>query len=386
MLSNNDGCIISRSAEAKAAGFLMGEPYFKCKDKLLQHQAIVCSSNFTLYGDFSDRIISILEENLPQVEQYSIDEAFAQVGDETVQNWEEVGIKLRKRIRRWTGITVSVGLAPSKTLAKLANETAKKNPQYQQAGMLALRSEEDWQPLLRRTPVGDIWGVGKKLNIRMKALGLITAADLAACSLDRLRQNFGVQGERIALELRGIDCLKDNTPSTRGQIMVSRSLKNGVQDKEQLRGVLARFAEKAARNMRREDLLCRQVHIVLRSSLFEQSDRLYSGSLGITLPHPSDDTREITAAATSMLDRIFQQGFDYKKIGILLTELTPRDELHPSFDRPCTAPSPLMTALDELQKAGHNIHFGSHGTEELWQKSFTSPLYTTDWSQIPEVK
>lgn len=168
--------------------------------------------------------------------------------------------------------------------------------------------------------------------------------------------------------------------------MVSRSLKNGIQDKEQLRGVLARFAEKATRNMRKEDLLCRQVHIVLRSSPFEQADRLFAGTLGTTFPNASDDTREITAAATTMLDQLYKKGYDYKKIGILLLDLIPRDQLHPSFERPSTAPSPLMTALDELQQAGHNIHFGSFSQDELWQKSFTSPHYTTDWSQIPEVR
>ncbi len=384
VLSNNDGCIISRSAEAKKAGFLMAEPYFKCKARIDALGAIVCSSNFSLYGSFSDRVMSIIEESLPHMEQYSIDEAFAHVDDERYQNWEEEGRVLRQRIRRWTGITVSVGLAPSKTLAKLANEYAKKDAACQ--GVYALRSTEEWNALLKKTPIDDIWGVGRKLAPRLRALGIRTAYELANTSLDLLRRQFGVTGERLALELQGKSCIEDEPKSTRGQIMVSRSLKEGIDDWESLRGVLCEFVEKAARNLRKEGLLARDVQVILRTSPFDQQTQQYASSLTATLPHPSDDTREHTLAATMLLERVYRPGYAYKKIGVLLSGLIPIEEYHPTFDHPIVATSPLMKTLDALQRAGHKIHFANHSSQPLWNRSFSSPPYTTDWDHLPEAR
>ncbi len=382
VLSNNDGCIISRSAEAKAAGFKMAEPLFKCQQRVRESNAVICSSNFRLYGDFSDRIMSIIEESLPNMQQYSVDEAFAQVGEETHKDWEAEGRALRRRIRRWTGITVSVGLAPSKTLAKLANEHAKKSPQLQ--GVLALRQPSDWEQLLKNSPAGDIWGVGRKLAPRLRALGIHTAYDLAESSLDMLKKQFGVHGERLALELRGISCIADEPASTRGQIMVSRSLKEGIEDWESLRAVLCQFVEKASRTLRQEELMARDVHIVLRTSQYGQSEQMYSGSLGLTLPHPSDDTREHTAAATQLLERVFRKGYAYKKIGVILSALIPKESVHPTFERPSVETSPLMNTLDALQRAGHHIHFANQQGEQLWRRSHSSPSYTSDWGSLPE--
>ncbi len=382
VLSNNDGCIVARSAEAKKAGFLMGEPYFKCRARIDEVNAIVCSGNFSLYGNFSDRVMGIIEESLPNMEQYSIDEAFAHVDDELYQNWEEEGRALRRRIRRWTGITVSVGLAPSKTLAKLANECAKKAPERN--GVYALRSPEDWEELLKRTPVDEIWGVGRKLAPRLRALGIRTAHELAHSSLDLLRRSFGVSGERLALELRGKSCIEDEPKSTRGQIMVSRSLKEGIDDWDSLRGVLCEFTEKASRTLRKEGLLARDVQVILRTSPFEQLSQQYSSSLAMSHSHPIDDTRAHTAAAVSLLERVYRPGYAYKKIGVLLSGLIPTEQYHPTFDHPTPGTSPLMKTLDELQRAGHKVHFANHSSKPLWNRSFSSPCYTTDWDQIPE--
>ncbi len=382
VLSNNDGCIISRSAEAKAAGFLMGEPYFKCRARIEQCRAIVCSSNFSLYGDFSERIISMLEDSLPCVEQYSIDEAFAHVDDEHFNDWEKEGRALRQRIRRWTGITTSVGLAPTKTLAKLANEHAKKA--LDKRGVYALRSPEDWTDLLSHTPVSDIWGVGKKLAPRLRALGIHSAQDLAESSLELLRRQFGVNGERIALELRGQDCIGDEPKSTRGQIMVSRSLKEGISDWGQLRGVLCQFVEKASRTLRKEGLLARDVQVLLRTSPFDHHKQQYSSSLTLSHAHPSDDTRLHTQAATALLEQVYKAGFDYKKVGVILSGLIPAESFHPTFDHPHPAKSPLMETLDELQRAGHKVHFANHTTEQLWHRSHSTPAYTTRWDSLPE--
>ncbi len=383
VLSNNDGCVISRSPEAKAIGIAMGEPWFKCRQRLEEAGAVVCSANFSLYGDLSDRIMSILEESLPEVQQYSIDEAFARV-DGFCLNWEAECRRLRARIHRWTGVTVSVGLAPSKTLGKLANETAKHDATC--GGVLALPTREVWHPLLEQTPVGELWGVGRKLAPRIHALGIRTAAGLAAADLAWLRRHFGVHGERLALELRGISCIDDEPQGVRTQVMVSRSLKEGVQELDVLRDVLLRFVEKAARTLRGQGLMAADVHVVLRTSRYEEAGQLYANSRGVRLPHPTDDTRTFTHAALELLGAIYRPGFAYKKIGVLLTGLAEAESVQPTFEHPQVGTSPLMEVLDDLHRSGHHVHFGSRAAEVPWKHAFTSPRYTTNWDDLPEAR
>ncbi len=381
VLSNNDGCVVSRSAEAKAAGIAMGEPYFKCKDRLERMNAVVCSANFTLYSDLSDRFISILEQELPEVQQYSIDEAFALVAPGV--DWFSVARKLRSKIRRWTGITVSVGIAPTRTLCKLANETAKHNPQMQ--GVLALSNPSDWEPLLQQTPVGDIWGVGRRLLPRMHALGIRTAAGLAAADKSWLRKQFGVHGERICLELNGIPCIGEEPAAARSQVMVSRSLKDAVTELTQLREILCLFVEKAGRILRQEGMMAAGVHVVLRTSRYEET-LLYANSASVALGMHTDDNREFASAACQILEEIYRPGYPYRKIGVLLTELLPQECVQPTFEHPDAAPSALMGVLDKLQKAGHNVHFANRAATAPWKREFTSPCYTTDWDDIPEAR
>lgn len=380
VLSNNDGCVVSRSAEAKAMGIAMGEPYFQCKARLEAANAVVCSANFPLYADLSERIMMLLEEALPEVQQYSIDEAFARVDDR--RDWEPFCRELRESIRRGTGVTVSVGIAPTRTLCKLANETAKHHPQL--GGVLALTAPEAWAPLLAETPVGEIWGVGRRLAPRMHALGIRTAAGLAASGLLYLRKHFGVHGERLALELNGTSCLDDAAPPLRQQIMVSRSLKEGVRDRETLREALCRFVEKAARTLRSEGMMCSSLYVLLRTSRFRDAENLYVANQGVPLPCPTDDTRELTRAAAALLEHLYRPGFEYKKIGVLLAGLEKAEHVQPTFDHPNVAPSKLMAVLDKLQQAGHNIHFANRGRLEPWHRSFASRSYTTRWEDIPE--
>lgn len=379
VLSNNDGCVVSRSAEAKAAGIAMGEPYFKCKERLERMNAVVCSANFALYSDLSDRFISILEQELPEVQQYSIDEAFAVV--EPGVDWCAVARKLRSKIRRWTGITVSVGIAPTRTLCKLANETAKHNPQMQ--GVLALNSPGEWEPLLQQTPVGDIWGVGRRLLPRMHALGIRTAAGLASSDTAWLRKHFGVHGERMALELRGIPCVDEEPAASRSQVMVSRSLKDAVTELPELRRILCLFVEKAGRILRQEGMMAAAVHVVLRTSRYEET-LIYANSASVSLGMHTDDNREFTTAACRLLEEIYRPGYPYRKIGILLTGLLPHECVQPTFEHPDTAPSALMGVLDNLQKAGHDVHFANRATRSPSNNAFISRRYTTSWDDLPE--
>jgi len=382
VLSNNDGCVISRSAEAKALGIPMGAPWFRCREVLERARAVVCSANFSLYGDLSDRIMSILEEHLPEVAQYSIDEAFARVSPREGQDWEEACRRLRRLIRRWTGVTVSVGLAPTRTLAKLANETAKKRVEFR--GVLSLPDAERWESLLEETPVEDVWGVGRRLAPRMRALGIRTAAGLSRFGLSRLRKHFGVQGERLALELQGKDCLEDEAPAPRSQVMVSRTLSEGVTEFALLRDVLCRFVEKAGRTLRREALVASEVAVVLRTSRFADSSRLYIGHRSSTLEYPSDDTRELTKAAVDLLTQLYRPGFSYRKLGVWMGGLQESRAVQPTFEHPQVETSPLMRVLDCLQQAGHPVHFANQSGITPWKRSHVSPCYTTSWEDIPE--
>lgn len=380
VLSNNDGCVVSRSAEAKALGIAMGEPYFKCKECLQAANAVVCSANFALYADLSDRIMQLLEAALPEVQQYSIDEAFARVGD--TRDWVPFCRKLREVIRRGTGVTVSVGIAPTRTLCKLANETAKHHPEL--AGVLALTSESEWRPLLQETPVEDIWGVGRRLAPRMHALGIRTAAGLAGSGLHYLRKHFGVHGERLALELRGTSCLDDVEAPLRQQIMVSRTLREGVTDFSLLREVLCGFVEKAARTLRRERMMCSMVYVVLRTSRYRDEAELYSAGQGMPLVCPTDDNRRLTEVAVALLENLYRPGYEYRKVGVLLANLEKIEQVQPTFEHPNVAPSRLMAVLDKLQQAGHHIHFANRGSSDPWSREFLSPAYTTRWEDIPE--
>ncbi len=379
VLSNNDGCVISRSPEAKALGIAMGEPYFKCKERLQAANAVVCSSNFALYSDLSERIMSILEQDLPEVQQYSVDEAFAVVDDAA---WEPFCRSLRKKIRRWTGVTVSVGIAPTRTLCKLANETAKQHPEL--CGVCNLSMPAQWEPVLAATPVEDVWGVGRKLAPRMHAAGIRTAAGLAAASLERLRKLFGVHGERLALELRGVSCLDDAAKTMRGQVMVSRSLKDGVSDLQTLRRALCRFVEKAGRILRAEGLMTSEVYVFIRTSRFNEESAQYSAHRGVRLSCHSDDTRLLTRCATELLAHVYRPGYQFKKVGVLLAGLEEAAAVHPTFDHPQVAPDKLMQVLDSLQKSGHNIHFANLGDSTPWHKEHLSRCYTTRWEDIPE--
>lgn len=379
VLSNNDGCVISRSPEAKSMGIAMGEPYFKCRERLSAANAVVCSTNFPLYSDLSARVMSVLEDALPDMEQYSIDEAFAEVpgGD-----WLAFCRELRKRVRRWTGITVSVGIAPTRTLCKLANETAKHSPNM--LGVCDLSSPEQWLPLLQDTPIEEVWGVGRKLAPRMHALGIRTAAGLVAYGPVRLRKSFGVHGERLALELSGTSCPGMDTGNVRTQVMVSRSLREGVTELPLLRETLCRFVEKAGRILRDEGLMATQVFVLLRTSHYERSENIYSAHQGVTLPVHSDDTRLFTHYAAALLEHLYRPGYEYKKVGVLLAGLEKVQHVQPTFEHPQVGPNKLMRMLDSLQKSGHNIHFANQGTQLPCHKEFLSRCYTTRWEDIPE--
>jgi DNA polymerase V len=251
-------------------------------------------------------------------------------------------------------------------------------------GVCNFCSADKWEPWLPSTPVEDVWGVGRKLAPRMRSFSLRTAADIAAASLDWMRRRFGVHGERLTLELRGNSCFEEESQSTRGQVMVSRSLKEGITDIGVLRDSLCRFVEKAGRILRSEGLLASQLFVILRTSRFTETENLYSAHQGVELPCYTDDTRAFTHYATALLENIYREGFEYKKIGVLLAGLEEVHNVHPTFDMPHVGPDKLMQVIDRLQQSGHDIGFANRGKNTPWHKEFLSRCYTTRWEDIPE--
>lgn len=388
VLSNNDGCVVARSPAAKALGIAMGQPFFQIASLVKRENIVVCSANFALYADLSSRIMSILEDELDEIAQFSIDEAFAHVDSNDYASWTVFARYLRNKIRRWTSLIVSVGIAPTHTLAKLANEEAKHNVAHR--GVLALPSQKEWFPLLKKTDISDVWGVGRKLTPRMKQLGIHTAYNLAQESPRRMRSLFGIHGEQMQMELNGLDVLKEiDTPTTRTQIMHSRSLKESIESKEELRRILCSFTEKAACKLRQEGLYCNMVGVVLSTSRFLQdTSRIYANGLTRATEIPTQDTMTLTRTAVRILDDLWREGFAYKKIGVQLLSLEDESQMQLSLSGNTQKNADLMKTLDDLNARGHRVTFcSSHGgMEKVTRSEHKTPGYTTNWGELPEAR
>ena len=269
VLSNNDGCIVARSQEAKALGIPMGAPEFKVRDLLKEHQVEVFSSNYALYGDISNRVMSVLEELCPQVEQYSIDEAFLGIDGALIPNLPEFCRQIRETVRQWTGITVSIGVGKTRTLAKLANHVAKKHPELH--GLYSLsRPEGQIDRVLSATPVGEIWGVGRRQRLKLLAEGIYTAMDMKNADDIWLRKNLTVTGWHTALELRGIPCIDiDEAPPARRTIVSSRSFGKRVSDLQSLGEAVSSFTVRAAERLRAMELVAGGIAVHIRTSKHE---------------------------------------------------------------------------------------------------------------------
>lgn len=388
VLSNNDGCVVARSFAAKALGIAMGQPFFQISSLVARKKVVVCSANFALYADLSARIMSILEEALEEISQFSIDEAFAHVESDDYASWVAYARNLRRKIHRYTSVTVSVGIAPTHTLAKMANEEAKRNTAH--CGVLTLPSREEWIPLLERTDIGDVWGVGRKLAPRMKQLGMRTAVDLAQASPSRMRSLFGLHGEQLHFELNGIDVLREiDTPTTRTQIMHSRSFKKALEKKEEVRSILCSFTEKVSRKLREERLCCNTVGVVVSTSRFLcDTTRIYSNALTHATDFPTQNTRNLTKTAVQILDDLWKDGFAYKKIGVQLLGLEDEKQMNLSLHGENKNNASLMKTLDALNASGHRISFGNslEATENTPRSKYRTQGYTTNWDELPEAR
>ncbi|WP_345739874.1 translesion error-prone DNA polymerase V subunit UmuC [Vibrio rotiferianus] len=392
VLSNNDGCVVARSREAKLLGIKMGVPVFQIKSEMQRHGILAFSSNYALYADLSSRVMRTLEEMAPRVEVYSIDEAFLDLtGIESAISLVEFGQQVRERIGHWIGITVCVGIAPTKTLAKLANHAAKKYPATQ--GVVDLTNPDRQRRLLALVPVDDVWGVGRRLSKRLNALGITTALDLANASPRAIRDQFSVVLERTVRELNGESCIElEEIPPTKKQIVCSRSFGVKVTHFELLREAICEYATRATEKLRKEQQQAKVMTVFIRTSPFKDNEPQYSNSASGELLIPSCDTRDFIELANHLLKRIWKDGFRYAKAGVMLSDFYDPGMFQPGlFDDVSTRSNSqqLMSVLDTINQSGAGkVFFAGQGTKKDWsmKREHLSPAYTTRWDQLPRVK
>jgi|TARA_Y100000768_G_scaffold37356_1_gene24434 DNA polymerase V len=392
ILSNNDGCVIARSSEAKKMGVSMTQPWYQIKDQYLSKGGIVFSSNYEFYADISNRVMNVLSDLCPEIDIYSIDEAFLDLRS-FKKNIDLVNFAYdcKRKIREWVGVPVSIGIAPTKTLAKLANKVAKDDPRFD--GVVILSEPRVIKHFLRSMPVEKIWGIGKRLTARLENIGVKTAHDLTQIDSRLIGDNFNVVLERTVRELKGQSCITlHDFMEPKKQIMVSRSFGRSIRTKNVLSEAISFHASRAAEKLRYEKQKCRLITTFIRSNRFNTKIKQIYASRSLELIHPTDDTRIIIKSANRILEKIYANGYQYAKAGILLSDFTDSYGYQMSlFDkkRDEKSASKLMETIDyinlmEIAKVG----FGNQGYQNTWKmkREIKSQRYTTKIDEIPIIK
>jgi len=391
VLSNNDGCVIARSNEAKLLGIPMGEPAFKMKEVIEQHGVAVFSSNYTLYGDMSHRVMQTLQTFVPSMEVYSIDEAFLNFQGFEHLDLAAFGRKIVRVTTKNTGIPVSVGIAPTKTLAKVANKFAKKYKGYK--GACVIDTEEKRIKALQKFAIGDVWGIGRKYAKLMDYNGIHTAYDFTQRPASWVRKNLTVVGERMWNELRGIPCIElENQPSAKKQICTSRSFGSKLTELADIAEAVSNHAASCAAKLRRQQSCAAGMLVFIMTNPFAQRDPQYVNSRHFKLSVPTSDTSEIIGHAKRLLQEIYKNGYSYKKAGVIITEIVPdapiQADLFDTVDR--DRQKRLMKAIDSLNDGyGTNkVRSAAQGYSKKWKlkNEQLSPCYSTKLADIIEVK
>lgn len=391
VLSNNDGCAVARSAEAKALGVPMGAPWFKLQDLAKQHGIIAKSSNYALYANISNRVVEVLRSFSPSLEVYSIDESFLDLSGFSHLDLTAYGQQMRQRVRQWVGIPVGVGIASTKTLAKLANHYAKKREVFGGVCHLGALSVAEQDQLFRETPIEEVWGVGRRLMERLNSLGIETVLELREADIQMLRKVFGVVLERTVRELRGTPCLAlEEISPDKKQIICSRSFGYPITDLEQMNQALASYIGRAAEKLRAQGSAALTLSIWLETNPFKPVPQC-NRSVTIPLPSPSDDTLQLTRVGLWAMKRLFREGFEYKKCGCMLGEIQPKGLVQDSlFETPVRANSKAIAALDAINaKFGRGtLKSASEGFDKPWRmkRGMMSPAYTTNWAELMRVR
>ena len=388
VLSNNDGCIISRSNEAKALGIKMGEPYFKAKDIIIKNKVNVFSSNYSLYGDLSRRVMRTLKRFNVDIEIYSIDEAFLDMTNFSDKEVEEVGKEIRSTILQWTGIPTSIGIAQTKTLSKVANHIAKKK----KTGVTSLIGLENIDPILEKVEINDVWGVGRQLTKFYNKNGIYNAKQLKNKSNTWIKKNSNVLGSRTAMELRGVPCIDlEKTPSKRKSCVVSRSFGKRVEKLQEMKEAVANYSLNASEKIRSESLNAKSITIFIRTSPFQSRFGYYSNSKTIDFPIATDNSIEIVKAAIEGLESIFKNGYRYQKAGIILTGLSNSNEGENLFSSEKDKKiGNLMRSIDKTNyRYGRStLSLASAGIQKRWnmKREYSSKIDTADFYSLPKIR
>ncbi len=391
ILSNNDGCVIARSNEAKALGIPMGAPAFKFRNEFKKHNIKVFSSNYPLYGDMSNRVMKILETYTPNVEIYSIDEAFLKFEGFDHFHLIESGFRMRKQVRQWTGIPVSVGLAPSKALAKIANKIAKKFDQ-KTGGVYAIDSAEKRLKALKWTPIEDVWGVGRQHAKRLKAMQIKTALDFVNLPDEWVKKHMSILGLRLKRDLEGIPSiqLEEFAPSKKS-IATTRSFKNVLNIFTGLEERITTFTLLGAEKLRKQKSCATALHVFVRSNPFNPDAVQYRNGCTLTLPHATDSNFVLNRYALMGLRSVFKPGIEYKKAGVILLGITPSSSRQITlFEQDTAKHAVLMQTLDKIHRryGPHRMKLATQDLKQTWKmkREQLSNRFTTEINEVIRVK
>ena len=387
VLSNNDGCIISRSNEAKALGIKMGEPYFKARNIIIKNNVQVFSSNYSLYGDISRRVMRTLKRFNSKIEVYSIDEAFLDLSNFSDKEVKDVGKEIRNTVLQWTGIPTSIGIAETKTLSKVANHIAKK----QKSGVVSLVNIKDLDPILEKVEVRDIWGVGKQLSKFYIKNGIYNAKQLKNASNTWIKKTKNVLSSRTAMELRGVPCIEIETKQAkRKSCCVSRSFGKKVEKIRELKESVTSYCLNAAEKIRSESLVCKSITVFIRTSPFQNKGIFYSNSKTIDFPIATNNSIEIVKNALEGLDLIYKDGFKYQKAGIILSGLSDSEKGNSLFKS--TKDERIKNLMQSIDNTNYRygrstISLASAGINKKWsmRRQYSSKIDTADFYSLPKI-
>jgi DNA polymerase V len=387
VLSNNDGCAIAFSKEAKAVGFgQMCEPYFQIKERIKKYNVAVFSSNYTLYDNMSKRVMDQLKNYTPELEIYSVDEAFLQFEGFDQFDLMEYGHKIRTEVLQLTGIPVGVGISTTKVLSKVANKLAKKNQ-----GVWVMAKDSEIDQVLKHFPVQDLWGVGSRSALKLAALGIKTAYEFKMYRNEKMIQKLLTKtGRQIQEELRGVSCLALEEVDDKKNTGASRSFGVSVYDKKELREALAHFADHAALKLRRQRSVCFGISAFIYTNAFKDVPQYY-GEARRTFTSGTADSMKIIGAAHEILDQIYKSGYEYKKGGVLLTHIIPKDQNQLDlFSEDASDNETLNEVMDAINRkyGPHTIKSAACGLQHTWKTiaNYKSQLYTTSWKELLRVK
>ena len=388
VLSNNDGCIISRSTEAKALGIKMGEPYFKAKDIIIKNKVEVFSSNYSLYGDLSRRVMRTLKRFNSAIEVYSIDEAFLDLSNFADSEVEKVGKEIRETVLKWTGIPTSIGIAKTKTLSKVANHIAKKK----ESGVTSLIGIENIDPILEKVEINDVWGVGRQLTKFYHKNGIYNAKQLKNKSNTWIKKNSNVLGSRTAMELRGIPCIGlEITTTKRKSCVVSRSFGKRIEMFQELKEAVANYCLNASEKIRSELLVAKAITVFVRTSPFQRNFGYYSNAKTVDFPIATNNSIEIVKTAISILENIFKNGYRYQKAGVMLTGLSnASDKTNLFTSEKDEKINSLMRSIDNTNyRYGRStLSVASAGVHKKWnmRRQYSSKIDTADFYCLPTIR